>query len=568
MARSNSLGTALRSMFAVTDSLPHREVSDRALMQQFLTLRDEGAFATLLKRHGPMVLGVASRVLLRHADAEDVYQATFLLLARKMSTIRKSAALASWLHGVAFHLALRVRGQRANRTRREQRAATMRSIREIRSSDSVELEAMIDAALRELPDIYRQAIVICHLEGVAHAEAARALGCSTNTYRSRLARGRKRLRGIFQRQGVVLTAGSLATMLTSATADAGRSAPLLRQTLEACLSFAGGKSAETVAAGSVAALVNSGLKSLFLAKAMMGSLLLLSLGLLVGMTGAVSSWASQGPASEEVSSARFAPRREAQQAARKRPTDNFGDALPEGAIQRLGTIRFRHGGRIESVAYSPDGTQIVTGGADAKVKIWDRKTGKALITFEGHSDDVHFVTFTPDGKYVISSSGGMRPGQDAHDPCTLKWDAATGNTVLRFPPNKWNREMAALTLSPDGKQLAACLSPELYVFNVATGELLHTYAADQGAVLRLRFSPDGKKLAMVGMGQGVSLIEVNSGKLVWLNDQRVGNITIFEPAAPALAFSPDGRRLAVRVAPEGQQFLPGPCRMLNTTDGA
>ena len=164
-------------------------------------------------------------------------------------------------------------------------------------------------------------------------------------------------------------------------------------------------------------------------------------------------------------------------------TDVYGDALPDGAVKRIGTVRFRHGQHIESVAYSPDGKWIASGADDNTVRIWDRATGKELRRFEGHKDDVHFVTFTPDSKYIISSSGlyGAARSQK-HDPCTLRWEAATGKVVLRFPANQWNREMAALALSPDGKTLAACLTPKLHIFDVAKGVLLHTYPVEDGVV--------------------------------------------------------------------------------------
>ena len=163
-------------------------------------------------------------------------------------------------------------------------------------------------------------------------------------------------------------------------------------------------------------------------------------------------------------------------------TDIYGDKLPEPAVKRLGTVRLRQtGNHIESVAYSPDGKWIASGGADDNtVRIWDRATGKELVRFDGHSDDVHFVTFTPDGKYIISSSGFHTAGQPGaqQDPCTLKWEAATGKLVGRFPANRWNREMAALALSPDGTTLAACLTPELYIADAANGRLLRTFAAE------------------------------------------------------------------------------------------
>ncbi len=568
MAAHTKLGSALRMLVAPERLTASGELSDRDLVRQFVTCRDEQAFAALLNRHGPMVLGVASRVLRNHPDAEDVFQATFLLLARKAGSIRKAESVGSWLHGVAHFLARRTVTRHIHRTRREQKAATMRFLRDQQPSGCHELEPVLDGALQELPEIYRQVLIACHLEDKSHADASRMLGCSLATLRSRLVRGRKRLHTILSKRGITLSTGALSAVLSSHSAEAARFAPLLRPTLEACMQFAAGKSAETVAAGSVASLVDFGLKGLFLAKTLIGTVLLLSFGLIVGTVGAMTNWSAPALVTDPSfqSTTTTSPAKQVKPVTRL--TDNFGDPLPEGAIKRLGTIRFRHGGKIESVAYSPDGTRIVTGGADCKVKIWDRKTGKELVSFDGHSDDVHFVTFTPDGKYVISSSGGFTSGQRPRDPCTLKWEANTGKKVLRFPGNKWNLAMAALALSPDGKKLAACISPELYIFDVDTGQFLHTYPAADGIVLKVQFSPDGRNLAMLGMGQGVSLLEVLTGKVIWKNEQLMGDMTTWEPAASGLAFAPDGQRIAARIAPDQRTSFVGPIRLLDANSGA
>src|SRR5437588_13009512 len=108
------LGSVLRHLRGLSGG-PPSAASDRELLERFCGGRDEPAFAQLLRRHGPMVLGVGRRVLGREADAEDVFQATFLLLARKAGSIRKRESVGSWLHGVAHHLALKARAREARR---------------------------------------------------------------------------------------------------------------------------------------------------------------------------------------------------------------------------------------------------------------------------------------------------------------------------------------------------------------------------------------------------------------------------------------------------------------------
>src|SRR5205085_8029509 len=138
------------------------------------------------------VLSVSRRVLPRLQDAEDVFQATFLLLARKAASIRDRAAVSSWLHGVAHRLALRAKKQDERRQVRERRAADMRTTQP--GSGKSEVQAVLDVALAELPEKYRTALVLCCLEGHSHADAARLLGCPLATVRTRLARGRAQLR--------------------------------------------------------------------------------------------------------------------------------------------------------------------------------------------------------------------------------------------------------------------------------------------------------------------------------------------------------------------------------------
>ncbi len=562
MAGNSSFGIALRQFIALTGAPGQTELSDLALVHKFVAECNESALATLLRRHGPMVYGVGRRVLRHSEDAEDVFQAAFLLLARKAAGIRKGESVGSWLHGVSYHLAIRLAAQRTGRKRHEREAAAMHSRENGNASSLPELEKALDEALQQLPEIYRQALVVCYLEGKSHEEAARILGCPVATLRSRLARGRQRLHSILTCKGVSLSAAALGGALSINAADAAKMLPPLRTTLEASLQFAAGKGAEAVTSTSVASLVEGGLKALFAAKIKIGVAVLLGIGILAGSAGTMGSWVFANSSSADTRPEKRSPVAQVQPMPKKTLTDIYGDKLPPGAVKRLGTVRFRHGQHIESVAYSPDGKWIASGADDHTVRIWDRATGKELLRFDGHSDDVHFVAFTPDGKYIISSSGWHthgRPG--AQDPCTLKWEAATGKFVGRMPANRWNLPMAALALSPDGTTLAACLTPELYISDVTNGRLLRTFAAEDGIVMKMSFSPDGHHLAMIADGHGVSLIDVGTGKQIWLNNVLRKDPFRVEPTVYGVAFSPDGRRLAVCVSREG------PARVLDSATG-
>jgi RNA polymerase sigma-70 factor (ECF subfamily) len=140
------------------------------VLESFLTLRDETAFEALLRRHGPMVLGVCYRVLRHTQDAEDAFQATFLVLARRAASLRSRDLLGNWLYGVAHRTAMKARAMSVKRRAKERRAGAMRP-QAASSDDSDELLTQLDAALSRLPDKYRQPIVLCELEGKSRRAA-------------------------------------------------------------------------------------------------------------------------------------------------------------------------------------------------------------------------------------------------------------------------------------------------------------------------------------------------------------------------------------------------------------
>jgi RNA polymerase sigma factor (sigma-70 family) len=170
--------------------LSHDGLTDAQLLGRFIGQRDEQAFETLLRRHGPMVLGVCRRVLGNEADADDAFQATFLVLVRKAGSLTRQALVSNWLYGVAHRTALKAKAM--NRTRRVReneaaRSALAAAAHASRQPD--ELLERIDDELSRLPEKYRLPIILCELEGKSLKEAAGLLGCPNGTVASRLARG-------------------------------------------------------------------------------------------------------------------------------------------------------------------------------------------------------------------------------------------------------------------------------------------------------------------------------------------------------------------------------------------
>jgi RNA polymerase sigma factor (sigma-70 family) len=188
-------------------------LADGQLLARFAGERDEAAFAALVRRHGPMVFAVCRRVLREGHAAEDAFQATFLVLARKAARLREPDALAPWLYGVAYRTAVRARTEAARRRQRERRASVSEAVAPAEDAIWRDLRPLLDAEVNRLPARYREPVVLCYLAGQTNAEAARRLGCSRGTLAARLARARERLRRRLAGRGLALSAGLLAAAL-------------------------------------------------------------------------------------------------------------------------------------------------------------------------------------------------------------------------------------------------------------------------------------------------------------------------------------------------------------------
>src|SRR6516164_139566 len=240
--------------------------SDRQLVEQFLAGRGEAVFEAILRRHGAMVYRVCWRVLQHHQDAEDAFQATFLVLAQRLRTVRKHASLASWLHGVAHRLALRAKAGAATRRRHEAQASVCQPM----PPDDVswgEVRAVLDAELAALPEKWRLPLVLCYLEGRTQDEAAAQIGWSPRTLRRRLEEARTGLGRRLSRRGVAWSAALSAVLLSESGASAALSPGLLDSTIKAASLFAAGQTAAAVLISAKAAALTEGvLKTMFLSK--------------------------------------------------------------------------------------------------------------------------------------------------------------------------------------------------------------------------------------------------------------------------------------------------------------
>jgi RNA polymerase sigma factor (sigma-70 family) len=230
-----------------------RGMSDPELLQRFVSANDEAAFRVIAERHGPMVLGVCQRGLRCRHDADDAFQATFLVFARKAASIRKSLSLSSWLHGVAIRVAAKLKRSSVRRVQREQTSRREPTPEPVESLTWAEVKTGLDEELQRLPAHYREVLILCYLEAKTRDEAALQLGIKVGAVHGRLERGRKLLAERMAKRGLMLSAGLFAVAVAPDTVQCAIRAGAL---------FASERSIAAVVSPRVISLTNDILKGM------------------------------------------------------------------------------------------------------------------------------------------------------------------------------------------------------------------------------------------------------------------------------------------------------------------
>ncbi len=289
------------------------ETADALLLRRFIDSRDAEAFTALVQRHGPMVYGVCQRMLGDIHEAEDCFQATFLILARRARAVGRPESVGGWLHGVACRVAARARHVLARRRAQERQVVDVPAVERTPELVWTDLRPVLDEEIDRLPERYRLPFVLCYLDGRTNEEAARVLGCPKGTVLSRLATARERLRRRLTRRGITLPAALLAGLLTE-HATAAVPAPLVDAT-------AGGITGAM--APGVAVLVEGVLMTMRIHRIATMFGVLLAAALLVGGSG-IALWP---PLLAQTDPDKQAPRREATQK-EEPPAATPGGPLP------------------------------------------------------------------------------------------------------------------------------------------------------------------------------------------------------------------------------------------------
>jgi RNA polymerase sigma factor (sigma-70 family) len=280
--RTRAIGNVVEHLRRAALPPDRADLSDGQLLEHVVNRREAAALAVLVRRHGPMVWAVCRRVLDDHHDAEDAFQATFLVLLRKAASIRTNVA--NWLYGVAHQTARKARATRANRRRRERSATDMPEPAVTDPDPRRDLELLLDDELRRLPEKYRTILVLCDLEGVTGREAARQLGLPQGTAVSRLRRARALLARRLARHGLGVSAAALAGVLSEKAAATLIPDQVLGSTIQAVTRIAGGQAASTLVAARVTALAEGVMKTMMLDRLRTASLVLLAV--VLGLFGA------------------------------------------------------------------------------------------------------------------------------------------------------------------------------------------------------------------------------------------------------------------------------------------
>jgi RNA polymerase sigma factor (sigma-70 family) len=569
--------TILRYVRNLVEAEDAQSLPDGDILRQFVATRDEQAFAILLQRHAPTVWGVCRQLLRSEQDAEDAFQATFLLLVRKAGSIRKSESLGCWLHGVAYRIALRARQSAQTRKTHERNAAGHKPDAVAPDLAWRGIEAALDEEVERLPRAYRTPFVLCCLGSKTREEAARELGWRLGTVSSRIARARALLQQRLARRGVTLSAALCADVLWRRSAAAAVPQALLRGLVRAA-GMGGAGSGEGVSAAALL-LAEGVVNSMTMTRWLLLPVFLIGV-VLLGTAAGLAGW----PGGEEKPVAQQG----APQAMPSHPrTDLFGDLLPPGALARMGTIRYAQGDSTDGPpVLAPDHKTFATVSHHTPYRngrvvcLWDAATGKEL----GHIDDLDFENYqvfflkTEDLLGTLGISRKPVEGK-THAYAIQFWDPATGKKkaaplfAIGYPFEPW-------ALSRDEKWLASAgREPPVRVRDRKTGKILGEWKGDGTRINQLAFSPDGK------------IVAISCGKTIhfwdWQGQRETRHLGDFPEDVLRLWFSPDGKWIAAAIWNEGVRvwetteftevrrllgeqevrFFPDGKRLLSTTTG-
>jgi RNA polymerase sigma factor (sigma-70 family) len=419
---SNLLERLIRDLLPVE----REERTDARLLTDYLERADGTALSILVRRHGPMVWGVCRRVLWNHHDAEDAFQAAFLVLVRRAGAIANRESLANWLYGVALQVARKARANLARRNQREKQVTEMPEPTVTTETRWADLRSHIDEELSRLPDKYRSVVVLCDLEGKTRQEAARQLDLPEGTVAGWLARGRALLAKRFERRGLTLAGGVLAALITPNASSASVPASLAASTIQAA--------ASGVVSTEVAGLAEGVLRTMLLKKIKFAGAMLFAVAMValtcVAMLGQPSS-----------------PRQEA----KAKPTEKAAEPVAKGEAPTLAPGKW-----VLNELLAPHFPQ-----REATLTI-ARKDGKpTLESAEGENSEWQARELTVSGNRVRFSLAQVGADVEYHFDGLFDPDDP-GRVCGTFDPSGWSRNFAVLELIRPDRPKKRVQAPEVW----------------------------------------------------------------------------------------------------------
>jgi RNA polymerase sigma factor (sigma-70 family) len=529
-------------------------LADQVLLRRYLECRDKAAFAMLLRRHGPMVWSAARRLLPQAPDADDVFQAAFLVLAREAKSLLKHPCLAGWLHETTCRLAKRARASAVRRSRHEGQVSARPPGDALAEITGRELLGVLDAELRRIPEKYRTPLVLSYLEGRSQDESARQVGCSVSTFKRRLERGRELLRSTLVRRGITFPAAFLTTALTESTGLAAVPARTAAVIVQAAIELAAGKATSATVSANVATLVDAAGTWVAVAKIKTAALVLAGLCVLgVGVGVLALKPSTRHPESLQRRETKRDAKKEAAKTEPKRAgTDLYGDDLPAGASARLGTLRWRINGQVGALAFAPDGKTVAVASQDQGLCLFDAASGKLKKNL-GSSYDAFdaCLAFSSDGTRLAHCGAVAKDG--LRTPEVQIWNIAQERKTRVFDALKlslhwfgWSADDHLLGVSTE--------NGGILLRDLENGTTWRFTAKDlpERRLLTLAFSRRGNILAVADEQSLIHVWDISSGKerCTLQVERNVGG----------LAISNDGRTVASHAVSNDNGNTPVQCQ--------